>query len=292
LAAIATAITFAISSVINTFTSRKLGSWIVNRMRLLFAVLFLIIIHLIMHLPLPFFTSAYRSFWLGLSGIIGLALGDALLFQAFILIGARLSMLLMSLAPVVSAMLAWIFLGETLSTIPIFGIILAVGGVGIVLLDKNNKGSTFIIEPHHYRIGILFGLSAAICQALGMIIARPGLEGGFPAISGSLLRMFFAAIVIWIITIFQHQVRITFSKLTGQLLLFISIGAFIGPVVGVTLSLYAIQNTAIGIASTLIALTPVFLLPIGYFIFHERFGIKAILGTILAIVGVALLFLG
>jgi drug/metabolite transporter (DMT)-like permease len=291
LAALGTALAFAFSSVFHTLAGRRLGSVILNRMRLLLAIGYLVVLHLISGIPLPFQAGFEHTFWLSLSGAIGLALGDALLFQAFILIGARLGMLLLSLNPILAALLGWLLFKEHLSGYQILGIILAVVGVAVVVSERGATPGTATTNKKDYTKGVFLGLGAAACQAGGLITARPGLADGFPALSATLIRMVAASILIWGLAILQRQVRQTFERVDGKSWLILSAGAFIGPVLGVTLSLYAVQNSLVGVASTLMAMTPLFMLPIGYFIFHERFGWKAVAGTAIAMTGITLLFL-
>jgi len=293
LAALATALLFAFTSVFFTLAGRQVGSMVVNRARLLVALGFLLLAHLLFRIPLPLHAGYERWFWLGISGIVGLALGDLFLFQAFIMIGPRLSMLLMALAPVLAALLAWLFLGETLSSTQVLGIFITLAGIAWVIAERRNNDQGDGHDRRYYLTGILFGLGAATGQALGLILAKKGLAGDFPALSATLIRMVAAAATLWIFTFLQRQATITLQRLNEhrQALGLIVFGAFFGPFLGVTFSLISIQHTAVGIASTLIALTPVFLLPISYFLFKERFGWQAIAGTLLAMVGGALLFL-
>jgi drug/metabolite transporter (DMT)-like permease len=244
-----------------------------------------------MGLPIPFNAPAQRWFWLGISGIVGLVLGDAFLFQAFIYIGPRLSMLIMSLVPIIATLSAWLILNETLSGGQILGILLTVLGVSWVIWEADGERNNLNMNSNYLR-GILFGLAGATGQALGLIFAKKGLVGDFSALSATLMRMFVAAIVLWGFTLIRRQAGTTIEKLGShhRALLLILGGSITGPFLGVTLSLIAIQNTEIGIASTLMALTPVFLLPISYFVFSERFGWQAIVGTLVAMMGVALLF--
>jgi len=202
-------------------------------------------------------------------------------------------MLLMGLVPVLAAILAWIFLGEQLSELQILGIGLTLGGVLWVIIEHNRKINSNGIEKKNYLPGILFGFGGAAGQALGMITAKKGLGGDFPALSGTLIRMVTAAIVLWSFTIFRGQARKTVELLNSnrQSLGYITAGSFTGPFLGVTFSLIAIQNTSIGVASTLMALTPIFLLPISHSVFNERFGWGAIAGTLVAVMGVGILFL-
>lgn len=292
-AALATSVFFSFTSTLFTLAGRRVGSLVVNRTRLVLAILFLTSAHLALGIPLPLHAAREHWAWLSLSGVIGLVLGDAFLFQAFIWIGPRLSMLMMSLAPVLATLLAWLFLSERLSSFQILGILITLGGISWVILERPANRELVQIDARQYLHGLLFGLGAATGQALGLITAKKGLADGFPALSGTLIRMLAAATVLWLITILSRQARPTLEKLSAnrQAVLFILGGAFSGPFLGVTFSLLAVQNTQVGIASTLMALPPVFLLPISYFVFGERFGWRAVFGTGAAILGVALLFL-
>ncbi len=130
-------------------------------------------------------------------------------------------------------------------------------------------------------------------KALGFVLAKIGLSGNLSPISGNFIRMITALIVIWVITIIQGQFKSTLSKVLNNPRAVWKIvgGAFSGPFVGVSLSLFALQHTSIGVASTLMALPPLFLLPVDYFIFKEKFGWGAIVGTLMALLGVGILFL-
>lgn len=290
LAALATSLSFAFGSTMFTFAGRRLGSLIVNRTRLVIAALLLSAVHWITLGSLfPFDAEPDRLFWLGLSGVVGLVLGDIFLFQAFVLIGPRLSMLMMSLAPILAAIQAWIFLGEKLTGWQIFGILLTVGGIAWVILEKNGHSE----NDREYGRGILFGLGGAIGQATGFVLAKNGIGGEFSPISANLIRMTAAVILLWLITFVQGQAKSTISTFfNNRKGMFATMGgAFAGPFLGVSLSLFALQRVEVGVASTLTALPPIFLLPISYFIFKERFSFGAIAGTLVAMAGVAALFL-
>ena len=170
---------------------------------------------------------------------------------------------------------------------------MTLGGVLWVIIEHNQKLNSNGIEKQIYLPGILFGLGGAVGQALGLITAKKGLGGDFPALSGTLIRMFAAGTVLWSFTILRGQAWKTVDQLNNnrQSLGYIAAGSFTGPFLGVTFSLIAIQNTRVGVASTLMALTPIFLLPISHMVFNERFGWGAIAGTIVAVAGVSMLFL-
>lgn len=292
LAALGTSVLWTTTSTFFTLGGRQVGSVVLNRMRLLFAVVLLVLAHLVLRTPLPTDISSERLFWLSLSGVIGLVLGDALLFQAFVMIGPRLSMLMMSLSPIMAALLAWIFLGEMLSTPQIFGMLIALAGVSMVVTAGNGGGENQI-DRRTYFLGLLYALGGSAGQAIGLVAAKQGLSGDFSALSGTLVRMLAAALVMWLITILRRQAGETFSRMRDhpKAFRYILAGSVTGPFLGVTFSLIAVQNTAVGIASTLMALPPVLLLPVGRTVFHEQIGWQAIVGTFVAIAGVAVLFL-
>ncbi len=290
--ALATSLFFTATSTQFTLAGRQVGSLIVNRTRLLLAIFFLSNAHFILQIPLPFAAGADRWFWLGISGIVGLVVGDAFLFQSFIWIGPRLAMLLMSLAPILASLVAWIFLHETLSLLQITGILLTIAGISWVILERKGTTNHAAANPNYIR-GVLFGLGAATGQALGLILAKKGLVGDFPPLSGTLVRMMVAAVILWTFTLLRRQGGETIKQLNShrQAALLLLGGSFTGPFLGVAFSMLAIQRTEVGVASTLMALPPLFLLPVARFIFKEHIGLRAIAGTMITMLGVAILFL-
>lgn len=299
IAALLTAMCFSASSVFFTMAGRKFGPLISNRLRLLIAGILLWITHWIVYgSPIPLNAERQQWFWLGSSGIVGLVIGDFFLFQAYVSIGPRLGLLFLSLSPAIATLLAWIFLGETISAGSILAILITLIGIAWVVLESKPDVKSSDDHPlaHHREVyfkGLIAGLIAATGQSLGMVLAKKGLGDNFPALSGNVIRMTTAFIALWAVTIIQGQVLSTVQQAGNHKsgLVYILIGAFFGPLIGVSLSLFAIQKTNIGIASTIIALPPIFLLPIGHFIFKEKITWQAILGTVVAITGVSLLIL-
>ena len=290
IAALATAFYFAMTALIFTSTGRSVGSQVTNRMRLLFALVYLVLINIILFRePLPFSAGSSRWFWLGLSGIIGLALGDAFLFQSLVSVGPRLGSLLLSLAPVFGSIIAWMFFGEILTVLQITGIILTLAGIAWVVSTEKSAD----LPDGDIRRGVIFGILAALGQAVGLVFSKQGMSGDFSPFQANAIRMLAAVIFVWVWAALDGRARATINGVRGKprIIALLALGAFVGPVLGVSSSLFAIQHAEIGVASTLIALTPVILLPISYFVFKEKVGRQAIFGTILAIFGVAILFL-
>ena len=291
LAALATSLFFSFGSIFFTLAGRRVGSMVVNRTRLVLAVVLLSVTHWVMlGSPLPLYAEQERWLWLGLSGIVGLVLGDICLFRAFVSIGPRLSMLMMSLAPVIAAIQAWIFLGETMSTGQMAGVLITLGGITWVVMERNGDNNQ---KNRDYAHGILYGLGGALGQATGLVLAKNGLFGEFSPISANIIRMITAAVVLWMMTFIQREAGKTLKTLAEDRrgVGFTIAGAIAGPFLGASFSLLAVQHTEVGVASTLMALAPLFLLPLSYVIFKERFGWGVITGTLLAVFGVAILFL-
>ena len=291
IAALATSIFFAITAIIFTSSGRLVGSQITNRIRLVFAMAYLVILNVMFFgEPLPFSAEPLHWSWLGLSGIVGLAIGDAFLFQCFVSVGSRLGILLLSLAPIFGSLIAWIFFGETLTLLQIFGIVLSLGGIGWVVMSHQEPPDA----PHGQRNrGVFFGVMGALGQAVGLVLAKQGMFGDFSPFQANAIRMLAALSFTWVLTCFQGEAGATFAALrkNPQAIRLIALGALVGPVLGVSSSLLAVQQAEIGVASTLMALSPVVVLPINYFVYKEKMGWQAIAGTLLAIAGVAVLFL-
>jgi len=291
LAALTTSFFWSITVFVFTASGRMVGSQVTNRVRLVFALVYLILLNTVLYgEPLPISVEPERWWWLGISGLIGLTIGDAFLFQSFVSAGARLGSLLLSLAPIFGAFIAWVFFGEILSFLQITGIILALSGIAWVIASHEEEHS------HVYgdlKRGVLFGILGALFQAIGLVLSKQGMVGDFPPFKANLIRMIAASLSMWLWTALEGKALPTINKIreTPRVLGLLAIGALVGPVLGVSMSLLAVQNAEIGVASTLMALPPVLVLPISYFVFKEKIGWQAVVGTILAIGGVAVLFL-
>jgi drug/metabolite transporter (DMT)-like permease len=290
-AALATSVFFAFTSIIFATSGRMVGSQVTNRTRLLFALIYLIILNTILFRePLPFSADPSRWIWLSLSGVIGLSLGDAFFFQSLVSVGPRLGSLLLSLAPIFGSVIAWTFFGETLTALQITGIAIALAGIGWVVMSHEEPPNT---PQGHTKRGIFFGVLAGLGQAAGLVLSKQGMFGEFSPFQANVIRMLAAVTFTWAWTIFEGKTGATITALRAkpQVIRLIALGALVGPLLGVSASLLAVQYTEVGVASTLMALPPVIILPISYFVFKEKVGWQAVAGTALAIAGVAVLFL-
>jgi drug/metabolite transporter (DMT)-like permease len=292
IAALFTSFCWSLSAIGFTKSSQQVGSQITNRVRVLLALLALLLINAVLYgQPVPLHAGTSRWIWLSVSGIIGLSLGDAFLFQAYREIGARLGLLLLSLAPIFGAVIAWVFFGQALSLLQMAGIVVTLGGIFWVVLVRPEEGNEQVRKVTGR--GVLFGILASLGQATGLVLSQQGMTGDFSPFAGTLMRMIAAFVTLWIMASLQRQAGITVESMRRhpKVLGWVAFGALFGPVIGVSASLLAVQHAEIGVASTLMALPPVLMLPISYFIFKERFGWQAIAGTVVAMAGVAVLFL-
>ncbi len=291
IAALVTAFCFALTALIFGATSRMVGSQVTNRVRLVFGLLFLGIVNLVLFRePLPLAAESSHWIWLSLSGVIGLALGDAFLFQSYAAVGPRLGSLFLSSAPIFGSALAWIFFGETLTALEMLGIVLSLTGIGWVVWSHEEPPNT----PHgHTARGVLFGLLGALGQAVGLVLSKQGMAGGFDPFRANIIRILAATMLTWLLTFATSQAIPTLMAVrkNPKVIYLLALGAFVGPLLGVSASLLAVQLADIGVASTLMALSPVVVMPISHFVFKEKIGWQAIVGTLLAFAGVGILFL-
>jgi len=289
ISALATAFCWSITAYAFTNASRRIGSLQVNIDRMVFASIILISIIGVFGISLALSFDQVSN--LVISAILGLVLGDSFLFKSFQLIGARLGVIMMALVPVLSSVLAFFFLNEVISYLGMFGMLLTLAGILVVVLEKNQNTENNISLN---KIGIFYGFLGALGQASGLIFAKFAFQGGeLNGFSASFIRLFSASLIILPLAAtfrrYKNPVRI-YSKdsYSGKVIL---IGTIFGPVLGITLSLVAIEYTKVGIASTLMATMPIIMLPISKFYFKETIGWKAIIGAFVAVIGAAIIFL-
>jgi len=292
LAAFGTALCWAVSAIYFTRASSPVGGGRANHARVLLALPTIVVLHLAVRGQVfPTHLEAERWGWLALSGVIGLALGDSFLFSAFVLIGPRLSLLIMSMVPIIGTTAAWIVLGETLNSLELAGVIVAVGGIGWVVMERSGAGRSTI--PRRYAYGVLLSLAAACGQALGLVAAKKGMEGHFPAISAHVVRMLAAAIAMWAFACLRGRAGSIARAIWDRgVLVPMAIAVVLGSTLGIWLSLVSVQHARLGVAATIMALPPVLILPLAYWQLHERITHRAILGTVVSFAGIAMLLMG
>jgi drug/metabolite transporter (DMT)-like permease len=293
IAALATSFCWSLTSIQFTLAGQRVGSGVVNRTRLVLAVLYLSLTHLLLYGEVwPIHAEPFRWGWLGLSGTLGLVLGDSCLFQAFLLIGTRRAMLFVTLTPIISTLVAWGWLGETLQPAEMGAVLLTVGGIAWVMLERQQEQEASVESKKQYALGVLLSLGGTLAGALGLVAAKQGLAGGFPSLSATLIRMVVATGVIWLLTLARGQAGVTWPALRDKKArLFIASGALTGPFIGVWFSMVAVQRAHVGIASTLMSLSPIILILPARWVFREQVSPRAVAGTVVALVGATIIFL-
>jgi len=290
-AALATAFCWTFTSLAFESAGRRVGSMAVNFLRLVPAFFLLAFFCWAWDgKPLPWDAGSRAWLWLSLSGVVGFSLADLCLFRAFVLIGSRLSMLIMSLVPPFTALAGWLVLGETLSKTDFLGMTLTVAGVAWVVAEKRPAGKGGP-EGRPSAAGVFLALAAALGQAVQLVISKLGM-GGYSPFGATQIRLIsgmagfavlFFALSWWPKVFLALRDRPAMAR--------VGLGAFFGPFLGVSLSLVSIQLTTTGVASTIMALSPVLIIPFSALFFGERITPRAVLGALAAVAGTALLFL-
>lgn len=291
IASLITAILWTFSALAFESAGKKVGSLSVNFIRLIIAFVFISIYNYFSRgLLLPVDASAYAWFYLFISGIIGFVLGDLFLFEAFVEIGSRISMLIMSFVPPITGILGFLIMGEVLTTKNIIGMTITISGVAAVILKKNDKESK--VEFSHSIRGIIFAFLGAVGQALGMILSKKGMVDYNNSFAATQIRII-AGILGFVVIFFIMRRWSNFFKAfkNPTALLSTSIGAFVGPFLGVSFSLLAIQYTTTAVASTIMAIVPVLIIPPSIIIFKEKITAKEVIGSIITVIGIGILFL-
>ena len=292
-ASLLTAFCWSSNAVLFAKAGQRVGSPTVNVARLGVALVAMLLLHTVLYgSPFPFQAGLVRLAWLAASGLIGFSLGDALLFESLVLLGPRLAMLIMTLWPVFAALMAWAFLKQTMSLPKVAAMLVTLGGIALVVADKSGS-SADSGKPRRFVLGVILGIGGAVGQAVGFIFSKFGMAGGMGAISANVVRVCagFLALGAW--QAIRGDLLPNARKLKdARAAWFIAIGALFGPVIGVVLSLYAIDHARyLGVASTLMSLSPVILLPVSVIVDKERISLGAVVGTLLSIGGATALFL-
>jgi len=291
LAGIATACCWTAAYILFTIAVRIAGPKWLNRWRLSVALALLLLVHWIVYrTPLPFEADLEKWGWLTLSGVIGFAISDACLFRALLHLGAHRTSLVTSLIPVISGLLAWAIFGEQLTLVQMLSSGAIVAGIALVISARPTSQ-----EPATRKgiaLGIMFALGTVGAQSMRYILSKQALSGGFPVISANVVQILAATIAVWLAALFGGRWKKDMDVFRNRRAALSMIGgAIVGPFAGVTLSLVALAKAQIGIASTLMSLSPVLLLPFAHFVLKEKIGLRAVAGTSLAMGGVAFLFL-
>ena len=301
IAALATALCWTITALSFESAGRRVGSLTVNITRLVPATLLFALYGIAFRgvaIPTDVPADAWR--WLLVSGLVGFVLGDLFLFQAFVDIGARISMLIYASVPPMTTILGRIFLDEPLTLLGSVGTVLTVGGIALVVLRPTRPHRpdgvpgvpAVVTRAARYRArGIVFAFLGALGQAAGLILGRIGAGRTLDAFAATQIRVIAALIGFSIVlTVTRRWGRVAAAFSDARALGWIGLGAVFGPFLGVSLGLFAAQNTSAGVASTLMALVPVLIIVPSVLLFHERVTPREVVGAVIAVGGASLLF--
>ena len=292
---------WAICSLCFTAAGHRIGALAVGFIRLMLAlVMFCVYGWLTRGLAFPTDASAHAWLYLSLSGLIGFFLGDIFLFRSFVLIGPRLTLLVMSLWPAITALLGVTVLGEKLVYTEWCAIMLTLAGIIWVVLERRPGGKGF--QYHASPIGVLFAFLGALGQAVGFILSKIGMRG-FDPLSGMLVEYnpFAASQIraiaaiggfILLFSLLKRWDRICSAIVLPKPMALLTLGALTGPFIGVGLSLLSIQYIPTGISATIMATAPIIVIPMVILLHKEHVSARAMFGAIIAVLGVSILFLG
>lgn len=285
IAGLGVSVCWTLSALFFEKAGSRIGSLPVNFIRLLMAILFLGLTTLFTKgIFFPSDATGYQWFWLGLSGFIGFYLGDLLLFKSYMIIGSRTAALIMSFSPMLTALIGWFFLKEKLNALEITAVLVSVAGIVIAISNRKMKLNIPLK-------GLLFALGGALGQSVGIILSKKGI-GEYDALAATQIRALFGlASFVVMITLLKRwsHVALAFKDSAGMKT--VTVGSVFGPFIGVALALFSIQHTNTGIASTLMALVPIFIIWPSAVMFNEKIKIQQIVGAVISIIGVSLFFM-
>lgn len=299
LISIGVAFSWTATALLSEFGSKRLGNLTLNVLRMGFSLLFaMVMFWAVMGSPLPPVGSLEACGWMLLSGIVGYVIGDFCLFQCYIIIGSRYGQLFMTLAPLSAALMAWVTLGQEMAPMSIVAMLITLTGIALSVLGRGEHRRVSLKLPLN---GVLFAVAAAMCQGIGLVLSKIGMDHydttAMPAwlipFSANFLRCIAGIIGFSLLLYFREgfqPLREAFHDRKG---ITVAIATTIfGPFVGVGFSLMAVQYASAGIASTLMALTPIIIILPSYWLFRQPITWRSVLGALISVLGVSLFFLG
>ena len=300
LISIGVAFSWTATALLSEFGSKRLGNLTLNVLRMSLALAFsLVLFGVVTGNPLPAGASTEAAGWMLLSGLVGYVIGDYCLFQCYIIIGSRYGQLFMTLAPLAAALMAWVTLGQQMTQMSIVAMLVTLFGISISVLGRGEHHRVSLKLPLN---GVLFAIGAAVCQGVGLVLSKIGMDhyelsADMPdwlvPFNANFYRCIAGIIGFGLLLYFRGEIGLLREAMHDRKGLSVATATTIfGPFVGVGFSLMAVQYTAAGIASTLMAMTPIIILLPSYWLFHEKITWRAVLGAIISVFGVSLFFLG
>lgn len=299
------AVSWTATALFADIASHRIGAMPLNIIRMgLSIILLAIFLFVLTGAPYPLYANNQAWFWLGLSGVVGYIFGDYCLFNCYVLIGSKFGQLFMTLAPPVAGIAGWIMLGQQMKGVSWLAMAVTLCGIAISILAKD-KGSKKVKLKLPVR-GVLLGIGAGIGQGIGLVLSKIGLDhyaSVLPAdassellfavpFAGTMIRAIFGFIGFFaIISLMHSNSKVVAALRDRKGMTFASLTTIFGPFVGVSLSLMAVQYAKAGIASTLMALTPVLIIVPYAIINKQKISLKEVTGTLVTLTGVAMFFL-
>ncbi len=299
LISIGVAFAWTATALLSEFGSKRLGNLTLNVLRMGLALLFSVVLFLVVTgTPLPAGGTPEAYGWMLLSGLVGYVIGDYCLFQCYIIIGSRYGQLFMTLAPLAAAVMAWLTLGQQMNAMSIIAMLITLVGIGISVLGRGEHHSISLKLPLN---GVLYAIGAALCQGIGLVISKIGMDhydmtqipDYLVPFSANFYRCIAGFIGFTILLYFKEgltPLRDVFHD--GKGMGIATATTIFGPFVGVGFSLMAVQYTSAGIASTLMALTPIIILLPSHWLFKQPITWRSVVGAVISVLGVSLFFLG
>ncbi len=284
-----TAVFWTITAISFELAGRKIGSLSVNYIRLVIGfVLISIFTAFSRGMILPLDATASAWIYLSISGLIGFVIGDLFLFQAYLEIGSRISMLIMALVPPITAVLGFITMREMISLSDFIGMAVTILGISAVVLVKNPEGGNF--QFSRSIKGIAYAFVGALGQSLGLIFSKIGI-GSYDPFAATQIRIIAGLIGFTVVFIFMKRWdKLKEAVKNKEATKYLFLGSLFGPFLGVSFSLLAIQYTTTGVSSTITSIIPVLIIPLSIYVLKEKVSPKEIVGAVISVIGVSILF--
>tara|TARA_B100000686_G_C16750494_1_gene952157 strand:+ start:18 stop:779 length:762 start_codon:yes stop_codon:yes gene_type:complete len=228
-----------------------------------------------------------------ISGIIGVLIGDTLLFIALQRIGPRRNNILFALAAPFTIILNIFILKENMNLLEFLGCIVVFIGVVLAITYGSNKKNEHRWEIIEGSIiyGIILGVLAALCQAIGIIMMKPILNNGADPIVSAALRTSVSALILSLSFLTNYKLFKDKTKYTFKIFYKTTIAGFMGMALGMSLLLISLKYADAGIVATLSSTSPIIILFLIWLITKKIPTFGAWLGTIFAIAGTGMIFI-
>lgn len=261
LLALAAALSWTMAALFSHRPATELGSLHFNRLRMIAAVIIMAGMLLATGRPM----AIGGEFWpyIILSSLAGIVFGDFLLFAAMRRVGPRRTNVLFATNALFAAVFGWVFLGESLGGQTFLAILFGFCGVVLAVIYGKRRDLMHqweAVTPPLW-IGVMLGLSAAVCQALGVIFIRPAMAAGVDPVAATLARAVVGAVVFWMTWPFDKRRRDKPLIPDRSLLLLIALNGLFGLGVGAAFLLAALETGNVATVTILASTTPVLILP-------------------------------